>query len=335
MMNLKLFEQICKIHNQLDLKKYLRKELEKYYSTIVEEDGFLYVPSDNVDVMLTAHMDTVHEKKCKKICRVKRDGKDALWSPQGIGGDDRCGVFMILEILHNTDLRPAIVFCEDEEIGGKGSIKFATWLSKNADTRELGIKYIIELDRRNGNDAVFYDCGNSDFIKYITDTTGYEEEIGSFSDIGNISPELDVASVNLSCGYYKEHTLDHYVIPEEMERTYQTTILLLAESVGVEKFDYQEVKWSYNYNYGYGYNYGYNYLGGAKGYYDDYDDDTHYIVAIHNGVEIAKEYYGSEEEAILDFLIDNDTVCYSEIIYIGTYYEYEALYNYDNIKEAK
>lgn len=333
-MNLKSFEHICKIHNQLDLKKMLRKELEKYYTTIIEESGFLYVPSENVDIMLTAHMDTVHPKKCKKICKVKRDGKEALWSPQGIGGDDRCGVFMILEILRNTDLRPSIVFCEDEEIGGKGSIKFANWLSKKADTKELNIKYIIELDRKNDNDAVFYDCGNEEFIKYITETTGYKKAEGSFSDIGNISPELDVASVNLSCGYYKEHTLEHYVIPEEMERTYQTTILLLTESVNVDKFDYQEIRYSYglNYNYGYGYNYGYNYFGGAKAYYND-DDEIYYIVAVHNGMEVAEEYDAAVDEydAILSFLMEHDDVCYGEIVYVGSKEEWDSYYKYDKV----
>jgi len=318
MMNLKLFKNICKIHNQIDLKRELRKELEKYYETIIEEDGFLYAPSENIDVMLTAHMDTVHEKKCKKIIEVVRNGKKALWSPQGIGGDDRCGIFMILEILHNTCLRPAIVFCEDEEIGGRGSMKFANWLNKKADTKELNIKFIIELDRRNANDAVFYDCGNKEFKKYITEITGYKEAIGSFSDIGNISPELDVASVNLSCGYYLEHTLDHYVIPEEMERTYDATILLLTASVNVDKFDYQEDNW-----------WDRNYFGRFKSFYDD----EQCIVAIHNGKEIIETYDAEDgaDEALLDFLMCYDEVCYGEIVYIGSVYEYESLYT---IKEG-
>ena len=322
MMNLKLFEKICKIHNQIDLKRELRKELDKYYETVIEEDGFLYAPSENVDIMLTAHMDTVHPKKCKKIVETVRNGKKAWWSPQGIGGDDRCGVFMILEILHNTDLRPAIVFCEDEEIGGKGSMKFANWLNKKADTRELNIKYVIELDRRNANDAVFYDCGNEEFIKYITETTGYKKAEGSFSDIGNISPELDVASVNLSCGYYLEHTLEHYVVLEEMERTLATTVALLVDSVYINKFDYQEISWNYNWK---GYRFGY--IDETRSYYMD---DEQCIVAIHNGKEIMVTYGADENEdlALLDFLVYNGDVCYDEVVYVGSKYEYESMYEH-------
>lgn len=318
MMNLKLFEKVCKIHNQKALKIVLEKFLEEYYPKVYNEDGFLYVPSGNVDVMLTAHMDTVHDKKCKKICEVTREKKKALWSPQGIGGDDRCGVFMIMEILRNTSLRPSIVFCEDEEIGGVGSKKFGKWIEKT--DLATNVKYIIELDRRNATDAVFYDCGNEEFIKYITTTTGYKEEVGTFSDIGNISPVLDVASVNLSCGYYKEHTLDHYVVPDEMEHTYFKTIVLLMDAKNVEKFDYQEVTYTSKYGWGYGY----GYYGGSKSWY--YDDMI--IAAMHNGKELLGRYYGaSDMECLAQFLVDNPDVCYNEVTYVGDAEEFEELYS--------
>lgn len=314
MMNMKMFKKICR-KTQYELKGFLKKELSKFYETIINEDGFLYVPSGNVDVMLTAHMDTVHKDRCTMIQTVRREDKEALWSPQGIGGDDRCGVYMILNILKNTDLRPSIVFCEDEESGGIGSEKFATWLEKHDEA--TNVKYVIELDRRGSNDAVFYDCGNVDFQQYIEDITGYKEAFGSFSDIGNISPVLDVASVNLSCGYYKEHTLEHYVIPTEMENTIRATIKLLEDAGNVEKFDYQEVKYtSY---------YGSNYT--TRGLYSAYYDDSYYqqlIVAIKNGVEVRGQYnYVSQEECVGLFLMDNPDICYNDVIYIGTVNDYD------------
>ena len=314
-MNIKEFKKICRIKNQIELKKLLKEILEKYYTTIVDEDGFLYVPSSNVDVMLTAHIDTVHKEECKKIMTIKREGKKALWSPQGIGGDDRCGVFMIMEILRTTDFRPSIVFCEDEEIGGVGSDKFANWLSKRDEA--LNIKYIIELDRRNGRDCVFYDCGNKEFKKYIEDVTGYAEAGGSFSDIGNISPVLDVASVNLSCGYYLEHTLNHYVVIKEMENTFEVTKKLLADADNVEKFDYQEEKYL-------GY-WGSGYFGYSNNIYYNYrepEEDLTVVCAIVNGMEVMGEYSGSWYECVGQFLTDNPDVTYNQVTFVGSKYEY-------------
>lgn len=310
-MNIETFKKICKVHNQYALKGTLKKMLEKYYPEVISEDGFLYVRSQNVDVMLTAHMDTVHKEKCKKIVEIKKGEQKVLWSPQGIGGDDRCGIFMIVELLRSTNFRPAIVFCEDEEIGCIGAGKFAKWLSENADTKELALKYIVELDRRNGNDAVFYDCGNEDFIDYITSTTGYVEARGSYSDICEISPELDIASVNLSCGYYKEHTLDHYVVVEEMEKTFLAVKTLLAGADKIEKFDYEDTFKYSNYGYGgYGYGYGYGL------------DDEYLIVAFKNGKEITGHYTGSADACLLSFLIDNPDICYGDIVYSGDPFEY-------------
>lgn len=356
-MNIQLFKEFCMVKDQLILKEILKGMLKPYYSEMYDEDGFLYVPSENVDIMLTAHMDTVHPEQCEDIYDIYNTDidvkapvkKKALWSPQGIGGDDRCGISIIFEILQTTDFRPAIVFCEDEEVGGKGSDKFATWLSLNTNVA-TNIKYIIEVDRKHATDAVFYDCGNDDFIKYIEDITKYKEADGTFSDIGNISPILDIASVNLSCGYYNEHTISHYVIPEEMEHTFEVVKRLLEDAENVEKFAYEEIKYSYSnyYRYGYG-GWGYGYGSGYDydDYYDDYywnkynkqkklecaDDkaleegaDLYYmlVVAIKNG-STTRDYYTATdyEQCVGKFLMDNPDLCYDNILYVGDPDDYD------------
>ena len=321
-MNIETFKRICKIKDQMKLKGALKEILKKYYPEVIDEDGFLYVRSQSVDVMLTAHMDTVHKEKCKKIVEIKRGDEKILWSPQGIGGDDRCGIFMIVELLRSTNFRPAIVFCEDEEIGCIGADKFAKWLRKNADTKELELKYIIELDRRNGNDAVFYDCGNEEFKKYITRVTGYVEAKGSYSDICEISPELDVASVNLSCGYYKEHTLDHYVVVQEMEKTFLAVRTLLACADKTERFDYQDA-WVSQYS-----NWNYNYTNPYK-----YGDEEIVVVASHNGNVVAQTYYGDSNSALLEFLTEYAYIPYQDVEFVGDRDEFEEMY-YSADKEA-
>ena len=45
-----------------------------------------------------------------------------MMSPQGIGGDDRAGVYMILRLIQ--DLHCHVLFCEAEETGGHGAKAF-------------------------------------------------------------------------------------------------------------------------------------------------------------------------------------------------------------------
>ena len=255
------FVELCK-PSQKELKNMLlEKLLFNGYTEVITGDGYLYAKG-NVPVLLTAHMDTVHKENVKDFYEYydEEEGKHIISSPQGIGGDDRCGVYMILEIIKTH--KCSILFCEDEESGGIGSSKFC----KTELINELSdLKYLIELDRANKNDAVFYDCENDDFTKFIEENTGHKEAIGSFSDISNLSPDCRVASVNLSCGYYNAHTTSEYVIVEEMLDTIDAVKKLL--NVECEQFEYIEKVYYSQYNRYYGGN-----RKGAYDWYDDYDD---------------------------------------------------------------
>ena len=236
------FIEVCKL-SQPKLKARLVDVLNKYYSNVNVGDGFIYAEGTDL-VLVTAHMDTVHDACVQVFYEDRQNGRTTIASPQGIGGDDRCGIYMILQLLKGG-YRPSVLFCEDEEIGGVGSKKFvkteyASKLKKN--------KFLIELDRANSHDLVYYDCGNKEFQDFCAKTTGYKEAIGSFSDISHLSPSCDVASVNISCGYYGAHTLGEYVIFEEMMESVEKTKLLIDKARDPETpfFDYQEVKWVYN-----------------------------------------------------------------------------------------
>ena len=269
------FINLCKT-SQEDLKRILETALEALgYEDIYSGDGYLYAKG-TIPVLLTAHMDTVHKDLVKDYYEYydKENDQHIISSPQGIGGDDRCGIYMILEIIKTH--KCSVLFCEDEESGCIGSGKFClTELIE--DLKEM--KYLIELDRKDSKDAVFYDCDNDDFTKFIEENTGYKKAWGSCSDISNLSPACKVASVNFSCGYYNAHTTSEYVIVEEMIDTINVVKKLL--DVECEQFEYIEKKYNYGnygYNYGYGYyDYGYGYEGygknkGSKNYDDYYDD---------------------------------------------------------------
>lgn len=244
------FINICKM-DQMNLKKFLGAELKKYYRNVISQDGFLYVKGKD-KIAVTAHMDTVHHEQIKTFNELHENGLHIVSSPQGIGGDDRCGIYMILEILKRTKFRPTIVFCEDEEIGGVGSDKFTkTNFMKNLEK----MYFMIELDRRGNNDVVFYNDENKEFHRYVEKVTGYKENWGSFSDISNLAPVAGVSAVNISCGYHNEHTTDEYVVIEEMENSIKTVIKLIKEGLKDKKqYEYiEEIGYFNDYNYGYPY----------------------------------------------------------------------------------
>ena len=318
---MKNFKKICKMPQHV-LKSWLKRLLIAKYEKVIDEDGFLYAEGDGkTPILLTAHMDTVHKEQCKDIVTAMYHGKHILTSKQGIGGDDRCGVWIIWMILTKTKYRPSVLFCEDEEIGGVGSAKFVKTKYIN-ELKEL--KYFIELDRANNDDAVYYSCGNLKFQRYIKETTGFIKAYGSFSDISHLSPATDVASVNLSCGYYKAHTTEEYVIYEEMFNTFKVTKNLLSKAKECEAFDYQEEDWGWDYGNTYS-----KYGSGARSYYDysayNYamNEDIYYEILWNNRDTGKQETYETtarnEFEAIGYFMYDNPNACYVDIIEIQYY----------------
>ncbi len=191
-MDIACFESILKM-TQGELKEHLVHQLREQGYEPVCKNGFLYAEG-TIPVLLVAHLDTVHTHRPDIICR-SEDGR-YLMSPDGIGGDDRAGVYMILLLMRECHCH--ILFCEDEEVGGVGAKKF----SKSKLHPE--VNYIVELDRRGTNDAVFYNCDNPDFTEFIC-SFGFEENYGSFSDISVVAPHLETAAVNISAGYFNEH----------------------------------------------------------------------------------------------------------------------------------
>ncbi|HIX33920.1 MAG TPA: M28 family peptidase [Candidatus Gemmiger avium] len=211
---------------QPELKTCLHRWLEQNGFTPVSRDGYLYA-AGGVPVLLVAHLDTVHREPVRDICY--NADRTVAMSPQGIGGDDRAGVWMALHILEQV--RCHVVFCEDEEIGCVGARKF----SRRAQLPQ--VNYIVEMDRRGANDAVFYRCDNPVFTEYVCGF-GLEVAYGSCSDISYIAPSIGAAAVNISCGYYCEHQRYEYIRLDQMRRNAQR----IAEMVAAPspRFEYRE-----------------------------------------------------------------------------------------------
>lgn len=225
-------------------QKELFSQLRKMYRgvAIVRKGSFILVPGE-APIMLLAHMDTVHEKPVKDICK-SSDG-NILMSPQGIGGDDRCGIYAITSAYKAAPVKPWLLFTCDEEIGGVGARAFASEHDKGKLPKELDdLKLLVEVDRKGSKDAVYYDCDNPEFEAYIT-SKGFVTAYGSYSDISTVAPELGVAAVNLSSGYHNAHTLHEYINRKQINATTQKVIEIVADAAKPDfpKYEFIEYIW--------------------------------------------------------------------------------------------
>ena len=306
------FKMLCK-KEQYDLKDYLFDYLTDLGRDVIYGEGFLYSDTyKSAPILLCAHMDTVHAE-LPKVINVK---KGKISSPQGIGGDDRCGIYMILEILKSVDVR--VCFFEDEEFGGIGSKQFArTKLCRDLEDK---VNFVIELDRKGSKDAVYYDCGNKEFMAFIEEEF-FERAIGSFTDICNICPAMNRSGVNLSCGYYLQHTKEEYVVFAEMEKAIQETIKLIKRGIQ-QNVPYEWVESDLLWNdWGYGLGgYRTSYSSDLQSYYDKPTTATSVWVIMT--VDKYWEYEAvSMDEAVGKFLIDNPEMRYCDIfdVYVDNY----------------
>lgn len=232
-----LLENLVKM-KQETVKKFVTNELLEYYDEVYTGEGFVFAKG-TYPVLLVAHMDTVHKETVK---RIKYDGA-VISSPQGIGGDDRCGVYLVLEMIKK--FKCSVVFTEDEEKGCIGATSFTK--SECIDMCE-NIKYIVEFDRRGHNDAVFYQCDNPDFTKFVESTGYFKKAWGTCSDISVIAPVLKIAAVNLSSGYHNEHSAKETINLIEVETILKEAMKLVA--LEVEKpYEYIEKSYGTNWRY--------------------------------------------------------------------------------------
>ena len=192
---LKTFEQLASL-TQNSLKKVLSSFLKRHYSKVIETKEYIYAEGE-IPIALVAHMDTVFKKPPSEIFFDERH--NVMFSPQGLGADDRAGVFAIIQIIRGGQ-KPHVIFTTDEEYGALGAME----LSK-LDCPFTNLKYIIQLDRRGSDDCVFYDCDNEEFVEYI-ESFGFTWNYGSFTDISELCPSWKIAGVNLSVGYRDEHS---------------------------------------------------------------------------------------------------------------------------------
>jgi len=256
-------------YNVKQMNKYIRNFVKDIPDCVLYKNhGNLYVTRGDADVYpcVVAHTDTVHD--IHKEFHVKRH-KDVLYAINhnyervGIGGDDKVGVFVALEILRTTP-NCKVAFFRDEEVGCVGS--------KLADMPFFkDVAFVMQCDRQGYADFVneiFYEKLFSDefsqAIAPLLDKYGRVESDGGMTDVWQLTEnKLDVCVANMSCGYYDPHSDNEYIKISEVMATY-ALVKEICESFGDKKWVITDRVGYYNGYYTGGY-YGSGTYGGRSG----------------------------------------------------------------------
>ncbi|MEN8835917.1 MAG: hypothetical protein ABF265_07810 [Polaribacter sp.] len=176
---------------------------------------------------MVCHIDTVHEInnniEIVQIDDVLLAIDTMTMERYGIGGDDKVGVYITLQMLKHFDNFKA-VFYLDEEVGCLGSSQS---LFSFFDDSTI----VLECDRRGYNDFVTSISGtklSDDVLHQDIDNilTKYNRDKvnGGITDVGEIAEKNAVQVANMSCGYYDPHSDNEYIVISEVESTKQMCI---------------------------------------------------------------------------------------------------------------
>jgi len=217
------------------------------------KDNNIYITKGESDVYpcVVAHTDTVHD--IHDYFKVFDDDGclfafNAETGKQvGVGGDDKVGIWLALEMLMKFD-KIKCAFFHSEEIGCVGSrAADMDWF------KDVG--YCLQGDRRGNKDFVNSISGKL-FSKRFSKTIapillhhGYAETSGAITDVGQLAENgIGVCVANMSCGYYAPHSDEEVVEFQHADNCRQMVEKLISE-LGCNKFEYKFAHSYSNYNY--------------------------------------------------------------------------------------
>lgn len=241
--------KLQRLKEVLAIPTYSRNEelMIEYLEQVLTDKGFNYKKDKIGNIYVTkgkaefypcfvAHTDTVHYVNHNlKVVQLEENGKTILtgidaktMKPSGIGGDDKCGVFLCLEMLDTLENVKVALFVS-EEIGCVGSREADPEFFKN-------VGYAIQYDSPKGNSMSLTLMGKklfgekSDFGQKVSPLI-LEHGIDSwerhpYTDIWPLMEKFGFSCLNLAAGYHRYHTDNEYVVVEEVDNAFELGLKL-------------------------------------------------------------------------------------------------------------
>lgn len=231
--------------------------------------GNIYCTKGEADLYpaMVCHIDTVHNINNNAEVHISGDNMFAIdrvtMERYGIGGDDKVGIFITLQMFDYYDNFKAAFFL-DEEVGCVGS-------------RQCDFSFfddcsmVLECDRQGKNDFVnqisgtkLYSDEVSEIISPILQAYDRKETTGGMTDVLEIAGKNKVCVANMSCGYYDPHTENEYISISDVINTMDMCIEIFDATIHKRfEIDQRQVPYSYGGNY-------------MQSYYEDFYDDLTY-----------------------------------------------------------
>tara|TARA_Y100000401_G_scaffold5806_1_gene3976 strand:+ start:12757 stop:13842 length:1086 start_codon:yes stop_codon:yes gene_type:complete len=206
------------------------------------KDNNIYITKGESDIYpcVVAHTDTVHDIHDHfKVfdddgCLFAFNAKTG--TQVGVGGDDKVGIWLALEMLMRFD-KIKCAFFHSEEIGCVGSrAADMDWF------KDVG--YCLQGDRRGNKDFVNNISGKlfskrfSKAIAPILAHHGYSETTGAITDVGQLAENgIGVCVANMSCGYYAPHS-DQEIVEFDHADNCRMMMENIITELGCNKFEY-------------------------------------------------------------------------------------------------
>lgn len=229
---------------QEDLFRQLLTAYKEYVSGYYEDKFILLKSSNDIKPMLCVHLDTINDASHKAPKQ-----SDFVFNPKDntirlskksklscVGGDDRCGVFIIMTYFYELIQKYHIGFFCDEEVGGIGSEQASKLIND-----DYSISCFIGLDRKGSDEVATYGYDNEELIEAFV-SLGYKEAYGTFTDASNLASTGTVACLNISVGYNNEHTKKEVIHTDVLEKTAQALLNVTLDSLRYEAEKYSRNK---------------------------------------------------------------------------------------------
>lgn len=201
---------------------------------------------------IVSHMDTVHKILPDNEYMVIADDNIAIaYNPvkndvTGIGGDDKVGIYIALQMLRELDYCKAVFFV-DEEVGCAGS-------SQAYMDFFLDCRFALQCDRKGNNDFVdsifgtqLYGNDFHDAILPIITAYGYSETSGGLTDVYQLAENgIGIAVANMSCGYYNPHSDNEIVNLADVENCRRMVYEIM--NTCTDYYGYKSVSKSWGYD---------------------------------------------------------------------------------------
>lgn len=222
---------------------YLKNHLSSgNYNYRLDELNNIYVTKGDGDSYpcFVSHIDTVHQvdENLKVIQAGDRLFGMSGMRYSGIGGDDKCGVFLCLEMLEQLD-NVKVAFFVGEEYGMKGSKQACKEFFKD-------VRYSIQFDSPEHDtmsmtlmDKPLFDKESQfgNIVSPILKQRGVTKwQDHPYTDTYQLMIKFDFPCLNIAAGYFRYHTVNEYVSIKSVENSRQLA-LELADELGELEFE--------------------------------------------------------------------------------------------------